>query len=144
MPTLVARLRLRTFLFGIGWSGSVPNCMEQFSGKPRVSRPKTRQSFAVYSNRVEPLALVVIYRKRESGRWHKARRGRYAGADRPRPIIKPERFSVRSSILNPVAPIICRLVSVAAQSRAMLPVFGGISGSTRGNVEHSIQRKMEN
>src|SRR5687768_270472 len=35
---------------------------------------------------------------------------------------------------NPVTPTMCSGVLVAAQRRAMLPVFGGISGSTSATV----------
>src|SRR5713226_4030016 len=43
----------------------------------------------------------------------------------------PARLSCRSSSLKPNGSIKCSFVLVAAQSRAMFPVFGGISGSTR-------------
>src|SRR6266481_9747437 len=43
----------------------------------------------------------------------------------------PARWSWRSSSLKPNGSIKCSFVLVAAQSRAMFPVFGGISGSTR-------------
>src|SRR5881409_186324 len=42
----------------------------------------------------------------------------------------PERLSCASSSLKPSGSIRCNCVCVAAQRRAMFPVFGGISGST--------------
>src|SRR3984957_9201637 len=43
----------------------------------------------------------------------------------------PARFSCESSSLNPNGSIKCKTDFVAAHNRATLPVFGGISGSTR-------------
>src|SRR5437660_7053614 len=43
----------------------------------------------------------------------------------------PARLSWVSSNLKPSGSIKCNVVRVAAHSRATLPVFGGISGSTR-------------
>src|ERR1700733_6082321 len=43
----------------------------------------------------------------------------------------PARFSCESSSLKPNGSIKCKTDFVAAHSRATLPVFGGISGSTK-------------
>ena len=46
-------------------------------------------------------------------------------------VVEPSTTQARSSIENPNGPIRCNWAPVLAASRIMLPVFGGISGSSR-------------
>src|SRR5258708_15448537 len=54
----------------------------------------------------------------------------------------PARFNCASSSLKPNGSIKCKTDFVAAQRRATLPVFGGISGSTRTTfIKHLPQNQ---